>query len=53
MHDVDIGTVVNLDKILLVGSKAGTLIGQPLVSGAKVRFLKFHSLFYMSLITTF
>lgn len=37
MEGYDIGQIVNLDKVLLVGSKTATLVGKPLVSGANVR----------------
>ena len=39
MEGYDIGQIVNLDKVLLVGSKTATLVGKPLVSGANVRTL--------------
>ena len=37
MDGYDIGQIVNLDKVLLVGSKSATLVGKPLVNGANVR----------------
>ena len=43
MEGYDIGQIVNLDKVLLVGSKTATLVGKPLVSGANVRtFRTYH-----------
>mmetsp|Transcript_23557 Transcript_23557/g.39246 ORF Transcript_23557/g.39246 Transcript_23557/m.39246 type:complete len:217 (+) Transcript_23557:269-919(+) len=37
LEDVDVDSVVDLDKVLLVGSKTATLVGSPLISGAKVQ----------------
>lgn len=39
MEGYDIGQIVNLDKVLLVGSKTATLVGKPLVSGANVSLI--------------
>mmetsp|Transcript_16072 Transcript_16072/g.35607 ORF Transcript_16072/g.35607 Transcript_16072/m.35607 type:complete len:191 (-) Transcript_16072:105-677(-) len=36
MDHIDIGTIISLDKVLLVGSKSATLLGRPLVPGATV-----------------
>ncbi len=33
---MDIGDTVTLDKVLLVGSRLGTVVGRPLVAGARV-----------------
>jgi large subunit ribosomal protein L21 len=34
--DVEVGSVINLDKVLLVSKDGATTIGKPLVEGAKV-----------------
>lgn len=36
MEDIDIGQTISFDKVLLVGSKMATVIGQPFVGGAQV-----------------
>jgi large subunit ribosomal protein L21 len=36
MEHVDIGDVVNLDKVLMIGMRESTLIGRPYINGAKV-----------------
>lgn len=33
---VDIGDIINLDKVLLIGSKKSTIIGRPYVTAARV-----------------
>jgi large subunit ribosomal protein L21 len=35
-NDVDIGEMVELDRVMLLGSKRTTILGRPLVEGAKV-----------------
>ena len=34
--DIDIGDVISLDKVMMVGSRKGTLMGMPYIEGAKV-----------------
>jgi ribosomal protein L21 len=34
--EADIGQVVELDRVLMIGSKAETILGRPLIPGAKV-----------------
>ncbi len=36
MEGVDIGQLIDLSEVLLVGSRRATVIGRPLVEGAKV-----------------
>eukprot|EP00600_Ochromonadales_sp_CCMP1393_P009973 CAMPEP_0174974232 /NCGR_PEP_ID=MMETSP0004_2-20121128/11712_1 /TAXON_ID=420556 /ORGANISM="Ochromonas sp., Strain CCMP1393" /LENGTH=312 /DNA_ID=CAMNT_0016224827 /DNA_START=120 /DNA_END=1058 /DNA_ORIENTATION=+ len=37
LEDVDVDSVVDLDKVLLVGSKTATLVGSPLISGSQYK----------------
>ena len=36
MDNVDIGEIVTIDDVLLVGSRRTTVIGQPIITNAKV-----------------
>lgn len=38
MDGYDIGDILTIDEVYLVGSRAGTVVGRPLIPGAKVRF---------------
>ena len=36
IENVDIGQLIDAEKVLLVGSRSTTLVGAPVVAGAKV-----------------
>jgi ribosomal protein L21 len=36
LDGVDVGALVDMAKVLMIGSKKGTVIGHPYVTGAKV-----------------
>lgn len=37
MEEYEVGQIVELDKVLMVGSKTATIIGKPLIPGLKVK----------------
>ena len=41
MEGIEIGSIVEIDDVLLVGSRKATIVGQPKIPGAKVVCLLF------------